>query len=121
MTNWSTWETQLEYLVDNVYVSAHAYCIVCTLNTQAKYFFTISRLTVVSREANKGQSDCQKTKRVTNYCVSFTRANVFVIWRHNHSQYLSIRVNFFKPALKTQNLLANINQHPKDKSTWLLK
>jgi len=28
-----------------------------------------------------------KTKRATNYCVSFTWANVFVIWRHNHSQY----------------------------------
>jgi len=32
----------------------------------------ISRLTVVSREAKKGQSDRQKTKRATNYCVSFT-------------------------------------------------
>jgi len=38
-----------------------------------------SRLTVVSREAKKGQSDRQKTKRATNNCVSFTRANVFVI------------------------------------------
>jgi len=53
-----------------------------------------SRLTVVSREAKKGQTNRQKTKHATNYCMSFTRANVFVIWRHNHSQYLSSRVNF---------------------------
>jgi len=39
----------------------------------------ISRLMVVSREAKKEQSESPKTKRVTNYCVSFTRANVFVI------------------------------------------
>ena len=38
-----------------------------------------SRLTVVSREAKKEQSESPKTKRATNYCVSFTRANVFVI------------------------------------------
>jgi len=35
-----------------------------------------------------------KTKHAMNYCVSFTRANVFVIWRHNHSQYLLSHVNF---------------------------
>ena len=39
----------------------------------------ISRLTVVSRKAKKEQSELPKTKRATNYCVSFTRANVFVI------------------------------------------
>jgi len=32
-----------------------------------------------------------KTKRATNYCVCFTQANVFVIWRHNHSQSLEPR------------------------------
>ena len=37
------------------------------------------RFTVVSREAKKEQSESPKTKRTTNYCVSFTRANVFVI------------------------------------------
>jgi len=39
----------------------------------------ISRLTVVSREAKKEKSESPKTKLATNYCVSFTRTNVFVI------------------------------------------
>ena len=39
----------------------------------------LSRLTVVSREAKKEQSETPKTKRATNYCVYFTRVNVFVI------------------------------------------
>jgi len=42
-----------------------------------------------------------KTKHMMNYCVSFTRANVFIIWRHNHSQYLSSCINCIadtKPA-----------------------
>jgi len=33
---------------------------------------------------------------------------------------ISRAVSTFKPALKTQNLLANINQHPKDKSNRLI-
>ena len=53
-----------------------------------------SRLTVVSCEAKKEQSKLLKTKRAMNYCVSFTRANVFVIWCHNHSLYLLTPVNF---------------------------
>jgi len=57
------------------------------------FLLSLSRLTVVGREAKKGQSDCQKQNaRWTS--VSFTWANVFVIWRHNHSRYLSSRVNF---------------------------
>ena len=32
------------------------------------------------------------------YIYAFTRANVFIIWHHNHSQYLSTHVNF-KSAL----------------------
>ena len=39
----------------------------------------VSRLTVVSRKAKKEQSESPKTKHATNYCVSFTRVNVFVI------------------------------------------
>jgi len=35
-----------------------------------------------------------KTKHATNYCVSFTWASVFVIWRHNHNQYLLSCINF---------------------------
>ena len=38
-----------------------------------------SRLMVVSHEAKKKQSKSPKTKRATNYCVSSTRANIFVI------------------------------------------
>jgi len=38
-----------------------------------------SRLTVVSRKAKKEQSESPKTKHTTNYCVSFTQANDFVI------------------------------------------
>ena len=50
--------------------------------------------TVVSCEAKKEQSELSKTNHATNYCVSFTWVIVFVIWRHNHSQYLSTRINF---------------------------
>jgi len=58
-----------------------------------------SRHTVVSREAKKGQSDRQKQNaRRTTVCRS---------------------ASTFKPALKTQNLLANINYHPKDQSNQL--
>jgi len=58
--------------------------------------YPILRLMVVSREAKKGQSNHQKQnarQTIDSNCVSFTRANVFVICRHNHSQYLSIHVN----------------------------
>ena len=51
----------------------------------------------MSHEAKKEKSESPKTKHTMNYYVCFTWANVFVIC-HNHSQYLSSRVNF-KPAL----------------------
>ena len=42
----------------------------------------------------------ERAKRIANnktrdelLCV-FSQANIFVIWHHNHSQYLSTRVNF---------------------------
>jgi len=62
--------------------------------------FAISRLTVVSREAKKGQSDRQKQNAcATNYCVSFTRANVFVIWRQLLNPHW--RHKTFLPTLTT--------------------
>jgi len=75
----------------------------------------ISRLTVVSNEAKKGQRDRHKTKRATNYCVSLherTFSSFDVIITVNISRTAST----FKPALKTQNLLANITHYPKDQS-----
>jgi len=79
----------------------------------------ISRLTVVSRKAKKGQSDCQKqNERRTTVCLlherTFLSFDVIIIVD------ISRAVPTFKPTLKTQNLLANINNnHPKDQSNQL--
>jgi len=54
----------------------------------------LNNIKVVIREAKKGQSDHQKQNAWQATVCFFTRADVFVIWRHNHSQYLSTRVNF---------------------------
>jgi len=73
---------------------------------------------VVSREAKKGQSDRQKQNgRRTTVCLlhEWTFSSFDIIITVNSSQATST----FKPALKTQNLLANINQHSKDKSNQL--
>ena len=59
------------------------------------YKWQLSRLTVVRREAKKEQIESPKTKRATNYCVSFTRANVFVITTVDISRLAPT----FKPAL----------------------
>jgi len=78
----------------------------------------VSRLKVVSREAKKGQSDRQKQNaRRTTVCLlhKWTFSSFDVIITVNISRATST----FKPALKTHNLLANINQHPKDKSNRL--
>ena len=45
----------------------------------SKQLNLLSRLIVVCREAKKEQSEVPKAKHTTNHCVSFTRANVFVI------------------------------------------
>ena len=37
------------------------------------------RLMVVSHDVKKEQSKLPKTKHAMNYCVSFTRTNVFII------------------------------------------
>ena len=73
--------------------------------------------TVVSRKAKKQQSESQKTKRATNYCVSFTRANVFVIWRHNHSQYLSTRImQLLNPHCRHTIFFPTLTNTPKIKA-----
>ena len=63
-------------------VTMYPYVTYATVETRVNNstpFASLSRLTVVSREAKKEQSESPKTKCATNYCVSFTRANVFVI------------------------------------------
>jgi len=77
-----------------------------------------SRLTVVSREAKKGQSDRQKQNtRQTIVCLlhkrTFSSFDIIIIVD------IPRAASTFKPALKTQNLLANINYHPKDQSNRL--
>jgi len=72
----------------------------------------VSRLTVVSREAKKEQSNCQKqNEQRTTVCLlqerMFSSFDVIITVNISHAVLTS------KPALKTQNLLANINQHPK--------
>jgi len=78
----------------------------------------ISKLTVVSREAKKGQSDRQKqSARQTTVCL--LHEQTFSLFDVIITVNISRATSTFQPALKTQNLLANINQHPKDKSNWL--
>jgi len=77
-----------------------------------------SRLMVVSRKAKKGQSDRHKQNaQRTTVCLLHERtfSSFDVIITVNISRVASS----FKPALKTQNLLTNINQHPTDKSNRL--
>jgi len=79
---------------------------------------SLSRLMVVSHEAKKGQSDRQKQNaRRTTVCLlherMFSSFDVIIIVD------ISRAASNFKPTLKTQNLLANINHHPKDQSNRL--
>jgi len=72
----------------------------------------------VSREAKKRQSDRQKQNaRRTTVCLLHKRtfSSFDVIITVNISQSAST----FKSTLKTQNLLASINHHPKDQSNRL--
>ena len=80
-----------------------------------KNILSISRLMVVSCEAKKEQSKSPKTKCATNYCVSFTRANVFVIWRHNHSQSLDSR-QLLNPNCRRTIFFPTLTNTPKIKA-----
>jgi len=89
-----------------------------TFFTMTFFMATQSRLMVVSREAKKGQSDRQKQNAGrTTVCLLHKRmfSSFDVIITVNISRSAST----FKHTLKTQNLLANVNQHPKDKRNWL--
>ena len=78
-----------------------------------------SRLTVVSHEAKKEQIELPKIKFATNYCVSFTWASVFIIWHHNHNQYLfelcqllnlHCRYTTFLPTLTNTRKIKSISE-----------
>jgi len=75
-------------------------------------YFIKSRLTVVSHEAKAIVKNKMRDKRGDEL---LTRANV-----SSFDIIITARTApTFKPALQIQNVLANINQHPKDKSNRL--
>jgi len=76
----------------------------------------LSRLTVVSHEAKK--SDCQK-QNVQRTTVCLLHERMFLSFDVIITVNISRAASTFKPTLETQNLLANINQYPKDKSNRL--
>jgi len=74
-----------------------------------------SRLTVVSHEAKEGQSDCQKQNaQRTTVCLLHERTfSSFDII----TQSISLEL---RQLLKPHCRHKTINQHPKDKSNWLI-
>jgi len=94
------------------------YWLMLTILLSSLCLGPLLRLTVVSREAKKGQSDRQKQ--------NVQRTTVWLLHKQTFSSFdviitvnISRAVPTFKPALKTQNLLANIIHHPKDQSNRL--
>jgi len=84
---------------------------------QMKWLFCVrSRLMVVRREA---KVIAKKTKHAMNYCVCLLHEQTFSSFDVIITVTISRAASTLRPALKTQNLLANINQHPKDKSNRL--
>ena len=69
---------------------------------------------VVSCEAKKEQSNLPKTMRRTIVCLTW--ANFFVIWRHNHSQYILTPVNFLNLHCRHTIFFPTLTNAPKIKA-----
>jgi len=77
------------------------------------YFASYLKLKTHGSES-QGEERVPNIKCATNYCVPFTRANVFVIWRHNHSQSLSPR-QLLNPNCRHKTFLPTLTNTPKKK------